>query len=84
MLLFQLLMNKEAPSATIIFGDNQGAITLVKNLQFHARTKHIVIQHYFVRKQQIAGTVDLEYILIERQVANKLTKALLKNRLLLF
>lgn len=63
-LLSQLLMDKEEPSATIIFGDNQGAIALAKNPQFHARTKHIAIQlqHHFVREQQTAGTVDLQYI----------------------
>ena len=58
-LLSQLLIDEEESSATIIFGDNQGAIALAKNPQFHARTKHIAIQHHFVREQQTAGTVDL-------------------------
>ena len=31
------------PQATIIYCDNQGAIALAKNPQFHARTKHIDI-----------------------------------------
>ena len=30
--------------AVVIYCDNQGAITLAKNDQFHARTKHIDIQ----------------------------------------
>jgi hypothetical protein len=34
--------------ATVIYYDNQGAIVLAKNPQFHARTKHINIQHHFV------------------------------------
>ena len=83
-LLSQLLMDKEEPSATIIFGDNQGAIALAKNPQFHARTKHIAIQHHFVREQQTAGTVDLQYIPTERQVADGLTKALPKDRFIAF
>lgn len=51
-LLSQLLLDENEPSATIIFGDKQGAIALAKNPQFHARTKHIAIQHHFVREQQ--------------------------------
>lgn len=60
--LRSLLHDKEEPSATINFGDNQGAIALAKNPQFHARTKHIAIQHHFVREQQAIGTVDLNYV----------------------
>lgn len=82
-LLSQLLLNREEPSATIIFGDNKGA-ALAKNLQFHVRTKHIVIQHHFVREQQGAGTVNLQYIPTEREVADGLTKALPKNRFIAF
>ena len=84
LLLSQLLMDKEEPSATIIFGNNQGAIALAKNPQFHARTKHIAIHHHFVREQQTAGTVDLQYIFTEKQVADRLTKALLKDRFIAF
>jgi hypothetical protein len=37
--------------ATVIYCDNQGAIALAKNPQFHARTKHIDIQHNFVQEK---------------------------------
>ncbi len=36
--------------AVVIFCDNQGAIALAKNPQFHARTKHINIRHHYVRE----------------------------------
>jgi hypothetical protein len=68
------------PRATIIYCDNQGAIALAKNPQFHARTKHIDIQHHFVREKVNEGIVQLEYIDTERQVADGLTKALDKVR----
>jgi hypothetical protein len=68
------------PQATIIYCDNQGAIALAKNPQFHARTKHIDIQHHFVREKINEGAVQLEYIETERQVADGLTKALDKVR----
>jgi hypothetical protein len=63
-------------SATIIYGDNQGAIALAKNPQFHARTKHIDIQHHFVREKVAEGRVDIKYIHTSKQVADGLTKAL--------
>ena len=68
------------PQATIIYCDNQGAIALAKNPQFHARTKHIDIQHHFVREKINEGAVQLEYIETEGQVADGLTKALDKVR----
>jgi hypothetical protein len=43
--------------ATVIYCDNQGAIALAKNPQFHARIKHIDIQHYFVREKVNEGLV---------------------------
>jgi hypothetical protein len=69
---------------TIVFGDNQGAISLAKTPQFHSRTKHIAIQHHFVREKQTEGKVDLQYIPTEQQVADGLTKALPKNRFVKF
>ena len=62
--------------ATIIYCDNQGAIALAKNPQFHARTKHIDIQHHFVRDKVSEGAIELQYIETESQVADGLTKAL--------
>lgn len=83
-LLSQLVKDDEEPTATVIFGDNQGAIALAKNPQFHSRTKHIAIQHHFVREKQAEGKVDLQYIPTEQQVADGLTKALPKDRFIVF
>ena len=66
--------------ATIIYGDNQGALALAKNPQFHARTKHIEIQHHFVREKVAIGQVDLRYVHTSQQVADGLTKSLPKDR----
>ncbi|KJZ70562.1 hypothetical protein HIM_10030 [Hirsutella minnesotensis 3608] len=73
-----------APAATIIYGDNQGAIALARNPQFHARTKHIDVQHHFVREKQHSGEVDLQYVPTDQQVADGLTKALPKDRFEVF
>ena len=66
--------------ATIIFCDNQGAIALAKNPQFHSRMKHVEIQHNFVREKVSDGVIQLEYVNTESQVADGLTKALDKGR----
>ncbi|EGU73768.1 hypothetical protein FOXB_15720 [Fusarium oxysporum f. sp. conglutinans Fo5176] len=86
-LLQELLKEyKEVPElkTTVIFGDNQGAIAMSKNPQFHTRTKHIDIQHHYCREKVNDGTVEFQYISTGRQVADGLTKALPKDRFLLF
>ena len=42
---------KSAPSkATTIYEDNQSAIEMAKNPQFHGRAKHIEIKYHFIRE----------------------------------
>ena len=72
------------PKATVIFGDNQGAIALAKNAQFHARTKHIDIAHHFVREKVNDGTVDMQYVSTDKQMADGLTKALCLDKFVAF
>ena len=45
-----------------IMCDNQGAIALAKNPVKHSRTKHIDIQHHFIREQVENGSVILNYV----------------------
>jgi reverse transcriptase-like protein len=78
-LLTELNSHRKETQATIIYGDNQGAIALAQNPQFHARTKHIDIQHHFVRENQDKGLVDIQYISTDNQIADGLTKALPKD-----
>jgi hypothetical protein len=64
--------------AMVIQCDNQGAISLTKNPTQHARTKHIDVQHHFVRERVENGKVTFEYYSTEEMVADVLTKALPK------
>lgn len=73
-------IHPEQPEATIIYCDNQGAITLARNPAFHARTKHISIQHHFVREKVTSGEIDLKFINTEDQIADGLTKPLAKDK----
>lgn len=84
-LLSQLIKDDKEPMVTVIFGDNQGAIALAKNPQFHSRTKPIAIEHHFVCEKQAEGKVELQYIPTKQQVADRLPKALLfKDRFIIF
>ncbi|SLM39713.1 reverse gag-pol polyprotein [Lasallia pustulata] len=60
--LLKELVDQGGPNATIVYGDNQGALALTKNPTQHGRTKHIDIQHHFVRENKAAGEVDLRYV----------------------
>jgi lipoate-protein ligase A len=60
--------------------DNHGAISLTKNRTHHTRTKHIDVQHHFVRDRVENGEVQFEYCPTEDMVADVLTKALSKER----
>jgi hypothetical protein len=59
-----------------IYADNQGAIALAKNPEYHARTKHIDTQWHFVREQAELGTIRLDYVPTDRQLADGFTKPL--------
>ena len=62
--------------ATVIHEDNQSAISLAKNPQFHGRAKHIDIRHHFVREKVNDGTIELNYCRTDDMVADMLTKGL--------
>jgi Reverse transcriptase (RNA-dependent DNA polymerase) len=75
MLLQQLLGQKEEPTATI-YGDNQGAMTTVKNGTFTAHSKHIDIRYKHARELWLEGKIKLEYCPTEQMLADILTKSL--------
>jgi hypothetical protein len=66
--------------ATTIYEDNQGCIAMTENPVMHQRTKHIDIRYHFVRERVESGDIKLEYVPTEEQLADLLTKPLLRNR----
>jgi len=64
-------------SATIIFANNQGCITLTQNPVNHSCAKHIDIWHHFICEHVRMGEIDLWYISIKDMLANGFTKQLL-------
>jgi hypothetical protein len=68
----------------VIYCDNQSCIKLSKNPFFHDHSKHIEIHYHFIHDYVQRGFVELQYISIEEQVANVLTKALGRGKFVFF
>jgi hypothetical protein len=71
---------KDLPTPTTIFSDSQGSIALVKNPEFHSRTKHISIQQHFVREHVERKAVTFVYKQTQDMAADVLTKALARQQ----
>ena len=59
-----------------IYCDNTNAINIAKNPVQHSQTKHIEIQHHFIWELVEDGTLTLEFIHIDDQKVDLLTKPL--------
>jgi hypothetical protein len=73
-------LGREIDCSSVIFEDNQGAIALANNPEYHARTKHIDVQYHFVRECVEMGKIKLVYCPTEEMIADALTKPLSRDR----
>lgn len=70
-------LNPDGADSTVsLKGDNQGSLALAYNPVFHARTKHIDIQHHYIRDEVAAKRIELTYIPTGEMIADGLTKPL--------
>jgi transposase InsO family protein len=74
--LFELFPLDASP--TTLYCDNQAAIKLAIDDNYHARTKHIDIRYHFIRQVIADGTITLIYCPTDEMAADFLTKALPK------
>ena len=79
-LLAELQLQKEPSRPAIIYEDNQSAIYMTKNPQFHGRRKHIAIKYHFIRDETKKGKIDVQYIKTDDMIADMLTKGLYAKR----
>src|SRR6266403_3246899 len=70
----------EILTPTSLHIDNQSAIAIAKNPEFHDRTKHIKIRHHFLRAKVESEEITLSYIPTGEQLADILTKGLNKEK----
>jgi hypothetical protein len=63
-------------SATTLFEDNKGCISLSKDSTDHTRTKHIDIRHHFIREKVLSEEIKLVYINTKENQADLLTKGI--------
>jgi hypothetical protein len=61
---------------TNIMADNQSAIALSRNPEFHKRTKHFNVKLHYQRTVLEEGSIDIQYIPTKQQAADGLTKPL--------
>lgn len=54
-------------------------IRLIRNLEFHKRTKHIDVKFHFIRKKVENKQIDVKYIPTNEQLSDLFTKGLTKN-----
>ncbi len=67
----RLLQDLRLPQAA----PTQSSIKLVKNAEFHQRTKHIDVKFHFIRALQEEQAIDVTYINTDVQLTDILTKA---------
>ncbi|KAG5868268.1 hypothetical protein JTB14_028507 [Gonioctena quinquepunctata] len=61
--------------------DNEAAMKLAENPEYHRRTKHIHIRHFFVRELVLDSSIQVKKVSSEDQLADIMTKPLFKPRL---
>jgi hypothetical protein len=65
---------------TTLYADNQGSMALASNPVHHDRSKHIDIQHHYIREVVAEKKVVLQYCATQAMAADVLTKSLPRDR----
>lgn len=78
----QLLLDMKEDTKTPItmYEDNQAAINMTKNPNYHGRAKHVDIKYHFIRDQVDKNTVNITYCPTNDMIADILTKGLHKGQ----
>jgi hypothetical protein len=63
-------------SPMLIRGDNEGSISMTHDLQFHERSKHITLQHHWVRDLINNKVLNIQSCHNPEQTTDVLMKAL--------
>ena len=69
-------LGNQQSQPTLIHEDNQSAIAMAKNPQFHKRSEHINIKYHYVRERVNNGKIVVKYCPTEEMFADLLTKGI--------
>lgn len=78
--LLDELSTSDEISMPKMYLDNQSAMKLIKNPQFHKRTKHIEVKYHYIREVYESKFFELLYVPTTEQLADIFTKPLKKQR----
>ena len=73
-------LDQDLGGSTVIHGDNQGVIALVKNPVNHRRIRHINVSYHFVRELIVNETLKYNYISTKKIITDDLTKPLTSEK----
>ena len=65
----------------VLYVDNSAEVRLAQNPEFHKRTKHITLKHFFVREKVNEGQLEVQQISTQQQLADLMTKPMQQTRL---
>lgn len=68
-----------AQKSIVINVDNQSAIKLAKNSEFHKKTKHIDVRFHFIKDECNKGNIVVKYVESSNQLADIFTKPLSRS-----
>jgi hypothetical protein len=61
-----------------LYIDNNSALKLTRNPEFHSRSKHIDVKHHFIREKVEEGVINTHRVDTTDNLADVFTKALPK------
>lgn len=73
-------LTRATTACSTLYLDNQSAIKLIKNPEFHKRTKHIDVRYHFIREHYEDDLFKIEYVPSEQQLADLFTKSLPREK----
>ena len=77
--LVQIINNQQLKVIQLL-DNNMSSLALIKNLEFHARIKHINIQYYYIHELTEDSVVKLKHYNINNMTADCLTKSLTRKK----
>jgi len=80
--LANILLGMKPTLSVSIHCDCQSAIAIAKNKNYNRKNRHIQSRHNLVKQLLKSGTISIDYVKLERNLADPFTKPLGRNMIL--